>query len=78
MLNNGIPETMVDEDTAWERAEAGEGHFLPVSIKLSTVEVELSYGAQLPSPIGVGQVVIVDVIRADGALTSSMEGTELL
>ncbi len=68
MLKDGIPKAMVEEDAEREQAESGEGHFLPVSIKASPVEVELPNGAKLRLPIGVGQVVIVEVIRAAGAL----------
>jgi hypothetical protein len=68
MLKDGIPKAMVEEDVEREQAESGEGHFLPVSIKASPVEVELPNGAKLRLPIGVGQVVIVEVIRAAGAL----------
>ena len=68
MLKNGIPDSMADEAAEREQAESGEGHFLPVSIKASPVEVELPNGAKLRLPIGVGQVVLVEVIRAAGAL----------
>jgi hypothetical protein len=68
MLKDGIPKAMVEEDVEREQAESGEGHFLPVSIKASPVEVELPNGAKLRLPIGVGQLVIVEVIRAAGAL----------
>ncbi|MEO2016311.1 MAG: hypothetical protein ABGZ53_18280 [Fuerstiella sp.] len=68
MLENGIPQTILDEKAEREEAESGEGHFLPVSIKASPVEVELPNGTKLRLPIGVGQVVLIEVIRAAGAL----------
>jgi hypothetical protein len=68
MLKNGIPKTILDEDAEREEAESGEGHFLPVSIKASPVEVELPNGTKLRLPIGVGQVALIEVIRAAGAL----------
>ena len=40
MLKNGIPDLMPEEAVEREQAESGEGHFLPVSIKASPVEVE--------------------------------------
>ena len=68
MLENGIPKAMVDEAAEREQAESGAGHFLPVTIKASPVEVELPNGTKLRLPLGVGQVVLVEVIRAAGAL----------
>ena len=68
MLENGIPKTILDEAAEREEAESGEGRFLPVSIKASPVEVELPNGTKLRLPIGVGQVVLIEVIRAAGAL----------
>jgi hypothetical protein len=68
MLKNGIPKTILDEEAEREEAESGEGHFLPVSITASPVEVELPNGTKLRLPIGVGQVALIEVIRAAGAL----------
>ena len=68
MLENGIPESLREEDSEREQAESGEGHFLPVTIKASPVEVELPNGTKLRLPLGVGQVVLIEVIRAAGAL----------
>ncbi len=67
-LKAGIPDGMLEEQAEREQAESGQGHFLPISIKASPVEVELPNGAKLRLPLGVGQVVLVEVIRAAGAL----------
>lgn len=67
-LKDGIPESMIEEQAGREQAESGGGHFLPITIKAAPVEVELPNGAKLKLPLGVGQVVLIEVIRAVGAL----------
>ena len=67
-LKDGIPESMVAEKAARERAESGETAFVPISLKASPVEIELPNGGIVRLPLGVGQVVLVEVIRAVGAL----------
>ena len=42
--------------------------FLPVSLKASPVEIELPNGGVVRLPVGVGQAVLVEVIRVVGAL----------
>ncbi len=68
-LTDGIPEPMVAEKAARERAESAEGaSFVPISLKASPVEIELPNGGMVRLPLGVGQAVLVEVIRAVGAL----------
>ncbi len=68
-LRDGIPEPMVAEKAARERAESDEGAvFVPISLKASPVEIELPNGGMVRLPLGVGQAVLVEVIRAVGAL----------
>ncbi len=68
-LRDGIPEPMVAEKAARERAESAEGAaFVPISLKASPVEIELPNGGMVRLPLGVGQAVLVEVIRAVGAL----------
>ncbi len=68
-LRDGIPESMVAEQAARERAESAEGvAFVPISLKASPVEIELPNGGIVRLPLGVGQAVLVEVIRAAGAL----------
>ncbi len=67
-LKEGIPETMVAEKAARQRAESGAAVFVPISLKASPVEIELPNGGIVRLPLGVGQVVLVEVIRAVGAL----------
>ena len=43
-LKDGIPESMVAEKAARERAESGEAVFMPISLKASPVEIELPNG----------------------------------
>ena len=69
-LKAGIPESMVVEKAARERAESGEAVFVPISLKASPVVIELSNGGSVRLPLGVGQSVLVEVIRAVGALRS--------
>jgi hypothetical protein len=67
-LREGIPESMVAEEAAREQAESGEALFLPVSLKASPVEIGLPNGGVVRLPLGVGQAVLVEVIRVVGAL----------
>ena len=68
-LKNGIPESMIAEDEARKQAESSEGAaFVSISLKASPVEIELPNGGIVRLPLGVGQAVLVEVIRAAGAL----------
>lgn len=66
-LKNGVPESLKAEEAAREQAESGEAKFLPISLKASPVEIELPNGAVVRLPLGVGQAVLVEVVRAAGA-----------
>ncbi len=59
---------MVEEKAARKKAESGEAAFVPISLKASPVEIELPNGGIMRLPLGVGQAVLVEVIRAAGAL----------
>jgi hypothetical protein len=68
-LKDGIPEGMIAENEARDRAESGEGAaFVPISLKASPVEIQLPNGGVVRLPLGVGQAVLVEAIRAVGAL----------
>lgn len=67
-LKDGIPESMAAEKVARERAGSGEAAFVPITLKASPVEIELPNGGIVRLPLGVGQAVLVEVIRAVGAL----------
>jgi len=68
-LRDGIPKTIAAEKEARDRAESAEGMaFVPISLKASPVEIELPNGGVVRLPLGVGQAVLVEVIRAAGAL----------
>ncbi len=67
-LKEGIPESMIAEKAARERAESGQAVFVPISLKASPVEIELPNGGIVRLPLGIGQAVLVEVIRAVGAL----------
>ncbi len=67
-LKDGIPESMVAKKSARQRAESGEAVFVPITLKASPVEIELPNGGTVRLPLGVGQAVLVEVIRAVGAL----------
>ncbi len=66
-LRDGIPESL-REQAEHEKAETGEAVFLPITLKASPVEIELPNGGVVRLPLGVGQAVLVEVIRAAGAL----------
>ena len=54
-LRDGIPETMVAEKAAREKAESAEGAaFVPISLKASPVKIELPNGGIVRLPLGVG------------------------
>ncbi len=68
-LKAGIPESMIAAKAARGRAESAEGAvFVPISLKASPVEIEFPNGGMVRLPLGVGQAVLVEVIRAVGAL----------
>ena len=68
-LKDGIPEWLLAEKEARERAESAEGTaFVPITLKASPVELELPNGGVVRLPLGVGQAVLVEAIRAVGAL----------
>ncbi len=67
-LKDGIPKPMLTEKAARERAESGQAAFVPITLKASPVEIELPNGGVVRLPLGVGQVVLLEVVRAVGAL----------
>jgi hypothetical protein len=68
-LKDGIPNTMIAEKEARDRAASAEGAaFVPITLKASPVEIELPNGGVVRLPLGVSQVMLVDAIRAAGAL----------
>ncbi len=67
-LKDGIPESMAAEKAARNRAESGAAVFVPITLKASPVEIELPNGGIVRLPLGVGRAVLVEVIRAVGAL----------
>ena len=67
-LKEGIPESISAEAAQREQAESAEAVFMPITLKASPVEIELPNGGVVRLPLGVGQVVLVEVIRAVGAL----------
>ena len=68
-LKEGVPSEMIAEKEARNRAESAEGTaFVPISLKASPVEIQLPNGGVVRLPLSVGQAVLVEVIRAAGAL----------
>jgi transposase-like protein len=67
-LKSGIPQSMVAEEAARKRADSGQAAFVPITLKASPMEIELPNGGVVRLPLGVGQAVLVEVIRAVGAL----------
>ena len=67
-LKKGIPESVKAEKEARERAESAAGAaFVPITLMASPVEIELPNGGIVRLPLGVGQAVLVEAIRAVGA-----------
>jgi hypothetical protein len=69
-LKDGIPVAVKEEGESLTLAEIAEPKFLPVSVTASPVEIELTDGTVVRLPVGVGQAVIVDVIKAVTGLRS--------
>ena len=69
-LKNGIPDAVKVDGESLTLAEIAEPKFLPVSVTASPVEIELRDGTVVRLPVGVGQAVIVDVIKAVTGLRS--------
>ena len=68
-LKDGIPDSMLAEKEARDRAESAEGAaFVPITLKASPVEIELPNGGVVRLPLGVGQAVLLQAILAVGAL----------
>jgi hypothetical protein len=67
-LKDGIPESIAAEEAAQQRVESGGAAFVPITLKVSPVEIELPNGGIVRLPLGVGQAVLVKVIQAAGAL----------
>ena len=67
-LKEGIPASISAEVAQREQAESAEAVFMPITLKASPVEIELPNGGMVRLPLGVGQVVLVEVIRAVGTL----------
>jgi hypothetical protein len=68
-LEDGIPEAMLTEQAAREKAESADGAaFVPIALKASPVEIQLPNGGVVRLPLGVGQVMLVEAIQAVGAM----------
>ena len=68
-LKDGIPDAMIAKRETGARTESAEGAaFVPITLKASPVEIELPNGGVVRLPLGVSQVMLVDAIRAAGAL----------
>ncbi len=69
-LKDGIPDAVKEEGESVTLADIAEPKFLPISVTVSPVEIELRDGTVVRLPVGVGQAVIVDVIKAVTGLRS--------
>jgi transposase-like protein len=72
-LQGGIPENVAAEAGPPEQEPAVRPNFLPVSLKAAPVEIELPNGSVVRLPIGVGQAVLVEVIRVVGTMRPGRE-----
>ena len=63
-LRNGIPEAVEKEGKRLSLEDVPQPKFLPISVTASPIEIELPNGGLVRLPVGVGQAVIVDVIKA--------------
>ena len=67
-LRDGIPETIAGEKVDREMIESGNVAFVPITLKASLVEIELPNGGVVRLPLGVGELVLVEVIRVVGTM----------
>jgi transposase-like protein len=67
-LREGIPEPLAAEEAAGGQTETAPPMFLPLSLKTSTVEIQLPNGTVVRLPLRFGQEAIVEVIRMVGTL----------
>jgi hypothetical protein len=74
-LKDGIPKALIDGEVDRVALEKADAHFLPVSITSSPIEIELPNGGLVRLPLGVGQAVIVEVIKAITGLQSKRKPT---
>jgi hypothetical protein len=67
-LRAGIPESIAGEHVDREKIESGNVTFVPITLKASPVEIELPNGGVVRLPLGVGGMVLAEVIRVVGAM----------
>ena len=67
-LREGIPESIAGEQVDREKIESGNVAFVPITLKASPVEIELPNGGIVRLPLGVGELVLVEVIRVVGTM----------
>ena len=63
-----IPESIAGEHVDREKIESGNVAFVPITLKASPVEIELPNGGVVRLPLGVGELVLVEVIRVVGTM----------
>ena len=69
-LRQGIPESIAAEIADRNEEKSSDVEFLPVSLKSPPVEIELPNGGLVRLPLGVGKVVLMEVIGFVAALRS--------
>jgi hypothetical protein len=67
-LREGIPESIAGEPVDREKIESGNAAFVPITLKASPVEIELPNGGIVRLPLGVGELVLVEVVRVVGTM----------
>lgn len=67
-LRQGIPESIAGTHVDREKIESGNVAFVPITLKVSPVEIELPNGGVVRLPLGVGELVLVEVIRVVGTM----------
>jgi hypothetical protein len=67
-LREGIPESLIADATAGEQGETAPATFLPLTLRTSSVEIQLPNGVIVRLPLRIGRDAIVEAIRVAGAL----------
>ena len=70
-LKSGVPASLIEDEADRQQVDSEEmsaATFLPISLQASPVEIELPNGGIVRLPLGVGQVALIAVVEAVGAL----------
>ena len=68
-LREGIPESLAADEAVGEQAGTAPATFLPITLRTSSVEIQLPNGGVVRLPLRIGQAAILEAIRVAGTLS---------